>query len=377
MRLVSMVAVVVLSSQLIACGGEPIPEEEAGGAPKQEGSGGSGASGGTGGTGGSGGTGGTGGTGGSGGSGTGQVVSGLELFDVLGEGDVLVVRGRGLADATAVLEQGGVQHELEVLAATDHELRLALPSVALPGTASLLVRAGGGSARREVVLLRGARGEVGLQGPAGPQGEKGDTGAEGPQGPQGAMGPQGPQGERGPQGMQGPQGNRGAVGAQGPAGPTGPTGPRGSMGMRGPQGAQGDDGVLGVDLLSAGSTTSNSSYSISNSSWRRLGTARTVTVAANNTTLILLADVGEASGSSYLGTVDLEFGIEYDGALIQQSRYFVLPADGSRRNFFLTQAANAGNHTVQLVVRCKSAYACPNIHLPLVAQRLLVLQVND
>ena len=386
---------VMVSGSLVGCGSEalpPAPEGRQSGDDdtNQGGDGGSdhtdGGAGGTGGTG----TGGIGGSGGTGGT-LGQITHGLELFDVVGEGDVLIVRGRGLRYAVASLEQGGSLLPLEILSAEDHELRLALPTAALHGTAYLVVRVGPDTLRKELVLLRGPAGDAGPQGPAGQKGDRGDPGAPGPQGPQGAVGPQGPQGDRGPQGAQGIQGMPGERGAQGPKGDTGEKGAkgdkgntgdrgeRGFTGSAGPRGPVGDDGVLGLDVLTAGTGTQSLNRS---TAWQNIGLARTVTVS-EPTTMLILADVGGLSytkPSGLGGTAAYEPPAPYEIAVrvngTNRSGTTLVPSDGERATFFVTAVATTGNHTIQLVGRCKSG-TCDATSLDLAAQRMLVLQVND
>ena len=366
-----------VSGSLAACGAEPLPVEEepraadeGGGSTGRGGTGGTVSQGGTGGTGGTGG--GSAGEGGSGGTRS-AIGSGLEIFDVVGDGDVLVVRGRGLRQAVATLEQGGSQLPLEILSSTDYELRLALPTVVLAGSANLVVRVGNDTVRREVVLIRGPMGQQGTPGATGLKGDKGDKGDEGPAGPQGPVGPQGPQGERGPagpQGLRGPQGERGLQGLQGA---------RGATGAQGARGPAGQDNVLGMDLLSAGSGTQYLTNSIS---WQPLGLARTVTVNGSSSLLIFVDVGGVLDPPPAFGTASafsrFEFAVKVDGTVISQGAYAMVRGDGERSaSMTVSPRRPAGNHTVQLVGRCKVGTSCRTASLDLAAQRMLVLQVND
>jgi Collagen triple helix repeat (20 copies) len=349
---------VVLTNSLAACGAEPLPAEPAEDDAVRIDSG----------AGGSGGVG--------GGGGTAPSSSALELFDVVGNGVTLVVRGRGLRHAEAFLEQSGALQPLAILEAEDFELRLELPTVVQAGTSYLVVRVGSEAVRRELVLLRGPTGDAGARGPAGPAGEPGPAGPEGLQGPQGEVGPQGPQGERGPAGPQGPQGERGAQGVQGPQGPRGAEGPEGRMGNMGPRGEAGDDGVLGMDVVTAGT---GSQTLIATTNWQTVGVARTVTVAATST-LLVLADVGSLEPTyPYVNpsaATPFEFAVRIDG--VTQAGGTAIRPDGERATFFVASVRSAGNHTVQLAARCKgTTWDCERSSLQLAAQRMLVLQVND
>ena len=306
----------------------------------------------------------------------------LESLEVIGdpESETLVVRGRGLRGAKVFLEQGGGQHEMEVVASEDEYLRVAVPTVAEPGAATILVRAAAGNVRREVVLLRGPAGAVGAAGPQGAQGPRGEKGEKGEKGDRGEKGERGEVGPQGPQGPQGPRGAMGAVGLTGLQGPRGdkgdrgdqgPKGDRGATGPQGPRGPQGDDGVLGIDTLVLGTGTVTIA---TNSDWARVGGSRTVTVGKSST-LLVLADVGEGERNVY-HSGQVQMGIRVDGGSVLG--YFNVPSDGNRRTAFFTRAVGAGNHTIELVARCVAGSGiCTGLRVPVSGQRLLVLQLDE
>lgn len=341
--------------KLLACGTAEMPEDDSTGLAGAGGAGGASAGGSGGGA-----------AGDAGGNGSGGF---LEVIEVVGDGDRIVVRGRGLARAEALLEQAGSVQPLPILSAENSELRLGLPSVVVPGSASLVIRSGEESVRREVVLLRGPRGEPG------PKGEKGDPGPEGPPGPQGPpgeMGPPGPPGERGPQGPEGP---RGPQGPQGQKGQPGDRGPQGVPGPQGEQGPPGDDGIVGL-------TTTYPDYgeferNNLNGTWVAVGRVRNISFP-DSARLLAFLEVGDvrAFQSSYLPTPAVEFGLLIDGAALNHA--IRVRADGSRAVGILgTSPLGPGTYQVQFAVRCASGSTCTSVAFRMEKQRATLLQVRE
>lgn len=294
------------------------------------------------------------------------------VYDVVGDDLHLVVRGRGLGDASASLYQQGAVLELHTIDSGDHELRLLLPEVVAPGSAVLTVRSAGDEIQHPLVLLRGRGGEAGPQGPKGAQGEKGEQGEAGPEGPEGREGPRGHQGAQGPQGLQGLQGPQGAAGPVGPTGPQGQRGeqgaqgPRGLTGLMGARGAPGENALLGHDIGSFTGSPVNM-----DPTWRSIGLMLVTTTQP--TDLLIFADTyGREPVFLNGGRGVLEYRVLVSNVVAFSSTF----SSGSRHTFFGTMGlgpGHAGVTSVSLQARCKEG-SCGAVYPS--EQKLLILQMN-
>ena len=266
----------------------------------------------------------------------------------------VVITGKGLRGATVTFSQNGSEVEATILDATDTMIRALLPEETTEGTTKMKVKRGQASMEREISLL---------------QGEKGDKGDKGDQGDKGEMGLQGPAGEQGPAGAVGPQGPAGAAGAQGPQGPSGP---------QGPAGAAGDDGILDVDSFAIGQ---NGSVFVNSGTWATIGT-QTVSLSEASDLLI----IGELAANDLSpSTTFVQFNYRLDGQAAtvmsaDEKVYANTTADDGVKTFFHVQRnVAAGNHSIELVAKCRGPGVigpCDTASVPPTKNKLLVMQLK-
>lgn len=304
-----------------------------------------------------GGSGGSGGAGGGGGGGDGIPV---RIDSIDGDGTIdgaprhsdhhvagsLLIRGAGLDGAQVLLEREDRVQVLETIESNDGAVRVELPPGTEPGSGRVVARTLKGDVGQEVLLL---------QGEAGPTGGKGDTG------PAGAMGPQGPAGAEGKPGPAGPQG---------PAGPKGNTGATGARGLAGPPG---DDGILQRDFLAVSAPSSGMSP---NGSWQRIGSARTVTLDSP-AYLLIAGETSARLASTSAAPAIVEFIMRIDGSTLigSPAALGVISPQPTHRTFLAGRAGvSAGNHLLELLVRCEASSSCWDVRIA-DEQRFLVLQL--
>jgi len=311
---------------------------------------------------------GSGGTGGADGAGVRIDSIDADGTQVDGEGaqrirDVLVVHGEGLLGADVSIKQRGVEHEAQVLDASDERLRILVPEAIGSGESTLIVRASTASAERQVWIFqgeagpRGERGEQGPRGEAGPQGDqgvqgdRGERGEQGERGLQGERGPEGPVGPKGDRGLQGNKGEKGDRGERGEQGVKGDKGDKGDKGLKGDKGDKGDRGAPGADAFLGIDTITFPGTAVTNhvNGYYKVGSAKTVTVNAS-ATLVVLVEFA-AVPHSYLCSSGTEFNLLMDGTrlLMDPVRVDFDAHYGGARAAFATVSATQGNHTFQVL----------------------------